>query len=290
MEANNIRKSISFLLIIILFSLMISSAYAIDNNETDMNATDDIRNFTEFNQLINDSSDFVSLTNDYLYFDGDENAVINKSLTIEGNNHNLTFNSDSFKMENGHNILLKDINFIILDEFLINSTSNITFYNCHFELVNHTDEIITEYTFGTRGNISKEIVKLAKSIVGNSKDLEAAKKLAKWVGKNIEHETREGFYQNASETLKRKYGNCCSQTELFLQMCEAIGITKNHKVYFVHVGTIQFKYRHFFAIIDNICVDVDARPTYPWGHARIGNRTVYSLVPYPLLPLQAQYN
>ena len=32
---------------------MISSAYAIDNNETDMNATDDIRNFSEFNQLFN---------------------------------------------------------------------------------------------------------------------------------------------------------------------------------------------------------------------------------------------
>lgn len=53
MEANNIRKSISFLLILVLFSLMISSAYAIDNNETDMNATDDIRNFSEFNQLFN---------------------------------------------------------------------------------------------------------------------------------------------------------------------------------------------------------------------------------------------
>ena len=141
-----------------------------------------------------------------------------------------------------------------------------------------------------RGNISEDIAKLAKKIVGKSKDLEAAKKLAKWVGTNIVHESHEGFYQNASQTLKRRCGNCCSQTELFLQMCEAIGITKNHKAYFVHVGKIQYGSRHFFAVIDNICIDVDARPKHPWGHASIYNRPIYLLTPYPILPLPAKYN
>lgn len=72
-------------------------------------------------------------------------------------------------------------------------------------------------------------------------------------------------------------------------MCEALGIMKNHEVYFVHIGEMEFGERHFFAIIDNLCVDVDSRPGSPWGHAAINYDSIFTITQYPLLPLEREY-
>ena len=154
----------------------------------------------------------------------------------------------------------------------------------NFTKLNNLSNGTDDYT----GEITTPIKKLAKSIVGDSKDIVAAKKLAKWVSKNIKHETAPGFYQSPEVTLKRKIGNCCSKTDLFLQMCVAVGVNKKHKLYYVHVGTMKFHKRHFFAMIDNTVVDVDG-PKNPWGHANIGKNKVYQITEYPYLPLPRKY-
>jgi len=130
---------------------------------------------------------------------------------------------------------------------------------------------------------------MAKMIVGKSNDIDAAKKLAKWINKNIKHEVEAGFYQSPTETLKNRKGNCCCHAELFLQMCDAIGLTKNHRLGFIHVGTMEFQHRHFFAIFDNICVDCDCIFSNPWGHGKFSGRDVYQVTMYPLLPLKKTY-
>jgi hypothetical protein len=150
--------------------------------------------------------------------------------------------------------------------------------------------ILTETEFSYSCKVTAEIKNLAKKIVKKSKnDIDAAKKLAKWINKNIKHEVEAGFYQSPSETLKNRKGNCCCHAELFLQMCDAIGLTKNHRLDFIHVGTMEFKHRHFFAIFDNICVDCDCIFSNPWGHGKFSSRDVYQETMYPLLPLKKTY-
>ena len=97
-----------------------------------------------------------------------------------------------------------------------------------------------------------------------------------------------GFYQTPSQTVARKLGNCCSQTDLFLQMCYVVGVTKTCKVSYVHVGAMTFRYRHFFALIDNFVVDPGDHSNSPWGHATI-NSPVFAVTEYPMIPLEREY-
>lgn len=253
-------------------------------------------NFTQLNTIIDDADDNVNLTGDYEYIDGDDNLTISKSITINGNGHSIKNNNASMVFtENNSNIIFEDIDFLDRPSIISNNTqfSNITFINCKFADMNSTQNYTISFDryVGnmTSGEISPFVKKLAKVLVGNSKGLEAAKILAKWVGKNIEHETAEGFYQTADMTLIRKRGNCCSQTDLFLQMCVAVGVDKNHKLGYVHVGTMIFGKRHFFAMVDNVLVDVDSMANSPWGHAKIGKRSFYKITEYPYLPLPREY-
>ncbi len=262
--------------------------FASDANETG--------NFTQLNAVIDDADDNVNLTCDYECINGDDDLDISKSITIHGKGHSLKNNYASINLnENNSDIVFEDIDFLDRPSFISNGTCliNITFINCKFAPVNSTQNntICFDRYDGimTSGEISPTVRQLANLIVGNLKGIEAAKILAKWVGKNIAHETAEGFYQTPDMTLFRKCGNCCSQTDLFLQMCAAVGLDKNHKLGYVHVGTMMFGERHFFALFDNIMVDVDAKPNYPWGNANIKDRDFYSITEYPYLPLPREY-
>ncbi len=138
-------------------------------------------------------------------------------------------------------------------------------------------------------NVSEKVKRVALRIVGNSTDVEAAKKLAEWVGKYIEHEKGVGFYQTPDETLTRKIGNCCCHADLFLQMCVAVGLNETHKLYYVHVGTMEFGKRHFFAMFDDVFVDADSYRYNPWGHGSFRNRYLNTITEYPFLPLIRTY-
>lgn len=248
-------------------------------------------NFTQLNALLDDSLDNVNLTMDYEHVDGDEDIVMSKSMLVNGNGHSLNGNGSFIVLSsNDSSYVFENVNFIDVYFKVSNgSCLNLSFADCNFTFNNSTSDVyitmesvpMLQHT----GKISLKIKKLAKSIVGNSKDLKAAKKLANWVAKKIRHETLPGFYQTAKKTLKRKKGNCCCKADLFLQMCAAIGLDKNHELYYVHLGTLQFKQRHFFAMVDNRVVDVDGRVRHPWGHALFKHSGVFRITPYPYLPI-----
>lgn len=142
---------------------------------------------------------------------------------------------------------------------------------------------------GYSGIISKKVREKAKSIVKNSTGIPAAKKIAKWVGKNIHHETRAGLYQSPATTLNRKKGNCLCQTDLFFQMCDAAGVTEKYTLHYIWVGGEKYGKRHFFGKINGKYVDVDAKPKNPWGHASFGKRSIRTTSKYPKLPLNRKY-
>ena len=269
-----------------------------DEFEVETNESEDIvlaSNFTELNTLINESDGDVNLTDDYESFDGDDDVVISKSVYINGNGHSVnSANSPIFIDANYSSIVFERINFINPQFNISNYTNSVSliFVDCNFTHVNNdsTDPIIIyPPEMHTTGEISSTVRTLAKSIVGVLKGYDAAYKLAKWVGRNIVHESAGGFYQTPDVTLERRRGNCCSQTDLFLQMCAAVGVTENHKMYYVHVGSYKLGERHFFAMIDNILIDVDARPSSPWGKASTASRSIMRLTEYPYLPLMRDY-
>ena len=280
----NINKSISIMLFILVFFTLITSVSAVNDAKG---------NFTELNNKIL-SDDIVSLDKDYLYQSGENNISITKSVTIEGNNHTIDVNNTNNLFKINNSIIIKNISFKNIDQLLFDfNSTNMTIINCDFSLNNINNSVWVKLFIDDNPSYSSEITedveKLAKSIVGNTTGIEAAKLLANWVNDNIDHETESGFYQSPSETIKRKKGNCCCHTELFLQMCVVIGIDEEHTLSVVHVGTIDFGERHFFCLIDNLCVDTDRGFSNPWGHGGISGRDVYSITEYPLLPITRTY-
>lgn len=157
--------------------------------------------------------------------------------------------------------------------------------NTGSELTRSSENTGSEYS----GVITDTVRKRAKNIVGNSKGIPAAKKIAKWIGKNIKFEKREGLYQSPATTLKRKKGNCLTQTDLFLQMCDATGVTKKYDLRYIWVGGEKYGKRHFFARINGVDVDVTSKAKNPWGHAVYKGRTIRNRTVYPKLPLTRKY-
>lgn len=256
----------------------------IQAGDVDVNSTN---NFTELNQIINESDAYVDLTADYKGIN--EDLVISKSVEIDGNGH-IVDCKRSPVIINASNILFKNITFKNLRIDFKGNFSNLTFIDCNIMKNFKSPSVKADpyFKLDKTGNISKKVKRLAKHIAGDSKGIAACQKLAKWVSDNIKHETKAGFYQSPDKTLKRKRGNCCSKTDLFLQMCDAVGITKNHKLYYVQVGE-KFHHRHFFAKVDNAFVDVDSKYNDPWGHVCVGNMKLNKITPYPYLPISRDY-
>lgn len=196
---------------------------------------------------------------------------------------------------NYKNIIFKNITFKDTVFFYMNNESNddlnITMIDCTFSSSEETyDNVIAvDSDFDVKfssNKISSEIITLAESIVGRSKGMDAIEKLSYWVTNNIAHESKPGFYQTPSQTLKRKIGNCCCHSELFLHMCVAIGIDKEYKLGFVHVGNMGYGYRHYFVLIDNICIDTDAALPDPMFYGAGLDWGVYQITKYPILPFE----
>ena len=268
-----------FFILICLIFIFISSVSANDNNT-------EIGNFTELTNQINDSNGSLLLDKDYS--EHNDTVNVSKSLTSDDNNHSISLNNNlSFKInENNLSLTFKNNFFATYDNESNITSFNLTLIDCHLqpdytntvEVHNYGDD----WGYGYSCKVSRKIKNLAFKIIGKSEGLIAAKKLTLWVRKNIKKEINAGFYQKPSKTLKRKLGNCCCKVELLLQMMDAVGLRKNHKLYFVHVGNKMYHHRHFFAMIDHICVDPTLKR--PWGRGGFYGRKVV-IIPYPILPL-----
>ena len=65
-------------------------------------------------------------------------------------------------------------------------------------------------------------------------------------------------------------------------MMDAVGLTKNHLIYYVQTGSNKYGQRHFFGMIDNLCFDPAMKN--PWEHGNL-KRSVYTTTLYPLMPI-----
>ena len=283
-----LNVNLKIIMFILLLSIMLLSGVSANNGD---NATSSVHNFNQLNDLIENSQEPVNLTDDYEFQANDSDLSIGRSTQIDGNGHIIDFAQSCMIVLKNSDILFSNVTFKNFHH--VNLSSNVTSLNltlksCIF-LNPQMSDLMAEDNLDSAGNISQNVTKLAKRIAGKSTGIGACKKIAQWVGKNISHETKEGFYQSPDDTLKRKKGNCCSQTLLFLQMCDAVGALEGHNAYFVHVGTMKFHHRHFFAMIDNVFVDVDAKPHSPWGNANFAGRSIYSITEYPYLSLPKEY-
>lgn len=143
------------------------------------------------------------------------------------------------------------------------------------------------------GLIDNEVKKTAKKIVKNRTGVKAAKRIAKWIVKNIKTEDRNGFYQSPAKTLKREKGNDCCKTDLLMHMLDAVGVmSEGIACYYVHVhkktkkkGTL----RHVFCKINGKWVDPMKK--HPWGHYKTGYGAVKKaeIKRYPYLPFSRKY-
>lgn len=117
---------------------------------------------------------------------------------------------------------------------------------------------------------SKVKEKALKLATGNS-DFENAKKIAKWCGPNIHYGYSEGFTKTPVAVLNSRNGNCCSQTQLMLQMLDAAGVTESYDLYYVFVCCNAAKgVGHVFAKMVNKTNGkwwyVDPCKADPWHH------------------------
>ncbi|MBO6123687.1 MAG: hypothetical protein J6P09_07590 [Methanobrevibacter sp.] len=191
-----------FLLILILFSLI--SVSAVSAGEDDLKNSSQ-GNFTELNQEFSNSVDSVNLTKDFVHGDEEDDLKISKSINIDGNNHSIDFkNNSSLNINNTLNltVVFKNIHFNGKFNITLNNENsiNLSFIDCCF--LGNADELnnsfVSSYydlnvTKCFTGIITKDIEDLAWNIVGKSQGIDAAKKLAKWVGKKFELNQRLVF-------------------------------------------------------------------------------------------------
>ena len=150
------------------------------------------------------------------------------------------------------------------------------------------------------GVVKNTVKNKAKNIVAGKTGVAAVKILAKWICTNIKNEDREGYYQAPHKTLSRKKGNSYCKTDLFLHMCDAVGVIHDNGIscYYVYSHKKKSKSKkkvkrktknkttkHVFARVNGHWVDVTLKKN-PWGHYKSGfgdlkNADIYR---YPKLP------
>lgn len=82
---------------------------------------------------------------------------------------------------------------------------------------------------------SKYIKQLAKKIVGKKTKMDALKAICKWMDDHVKYTYGLGFNRSADTVAKKRGGNCCSQTRLFLDLCDAAGLSEWFRFKYVHV-------------------------------------------------------
>ena len=118
--------------------------------------------------------------------------------------------------------------------------------------------------------ISKSVKNKALSIVGDSKGISAAKKIAKWCGTHIKYDYYTSFSRSPAGVLKKGKGNCCDQTRLMLTMMDAAGCTEFIDMSYVYVCCGPKNVGHIFSKLKTKESGkwryVDPCKKDPWGH------------------------
>ena len=120
--------------------------------------------------------------------------------------------------------------------------------------------------------INKNLVQLAKNIVGNRTGLAAAKKIAAWCGKksNLRYDYYDNFRRSPTYVAKVKGANCCDSTRFMFTLMDAAGCTETLKLEYVH--TKNGRNGHVLGKITTIStgkwryVDPVLKYRKPWGN------------------------
>ena len=144
-----------------------------------------------------------------------------------------------------------------------------------------------------RGNPSKHAQQVALSIVGNSKGVAAAKKIAAWMAEgqgHVEYSDYKNFCHAPDNVLNKRRGNCCDQARTFLTLCDAAGCTEYLELRYVHVHNYNTGKGHVFARLVSKKTGgskiVDTCKSTPWGHfchgwgSLPGHESVYPTLPF----------
>ena len=84
------------------------------------------------------------------------------------------------------------------------------------------------------GSVDKKVKEWALKKVGSSEGAAAAKKLAQAVGK-LRYDSYANFVRSPSTVLSKGGGNCCDQARLLAMCCDAVGVTADYNIKYVHV-------------------------------------------------------
>lgn len=106
--------------------------------------------------------------------------------------------------------------------------------------VTNTAKNVTDTrTRTTSYTIPSSVKKQALAIVGNSTGLDAAKKIAAWVGskKHFQYSYYANFHRKPTTALNKHSANCCDSTRLMLTMMDAVGCSEKLKLQYVHCST-----------------------------------------------------
>ena len=97
-------------------------------------------------------------------------------------------------------------------------------------------KVVNKVTRKVIGNISKKVKNTALGIVGDSIGRSALLKICEWMDNHIWYTCYCGFCRTPDKVLSSHHGNCCDQTRLFLQLCDAAGLTEYYDLYYVRVS------------------------------------------------------
>jgi len=134
------------------------------------------------------------------------------------------------------------------------------------------------------GKLSKKVKNQALAIVGNKTGYSAIREISKWMDKHIGYVGYYDFQRSPDTVLKKKGGNCCDQTRLFLQLCDGAGLTEYYKLYYCHVPG------HVYAIVESKKTGkrtyVDCASSYhaSWGYVCQGYAHGSPTSRYPTKP------
>ena len=144
--------------------------------------------------------------------------------------------------------------------------------------------------------ISKKMVNLAESIVGDSTGLAAAKKIAAWCGhkRNLRYDYYANFHREPNTVYNKGAANCCDSARFMLTLMAAAGCMETLKLQYVHVVKSGTNTGHVFArvttkstgtwrSVDPVLKLENGRN--PWAHWYKGcGTTIAHISDYPNLP------
>ena len=97
-------------------------------------------------------------------------------------------------------------------------------------------------------SVNSKVKEWALKKVGSSTGTDAAKKLAT-ACQNLRYDTYANFNRSPQTVLSKGGGNCCDQSRLFLMACDAVGVSDEYTLQYVHVCCSSGGMGHVFTKI-----------------------------------------